>query len=636
MFSKLTLCLSALLASIVLLCCISFVQGRLDKMVKENNLVDAGFIKEGAPPLVSFTTVALGSFRGLIADMLWLRASTLQDQGKYFEMVQLASWITKLQPRFTGATAYLAWNMAYNISVTFTSPEDRYRWISRGIELIRDEALTYNPSDPTLYKELGWIYQHKLGNVMDDANLYYKFQIAKEMMKVFGGADGDWPALAAAPVNEKAFRKTHPESDLVWAALKQAGIPSLKALSDSFRESGRLPDALINALSGKDFPKVFEAYMKASSSADYNESAFIKSVPEAELAIAALKQAGIKSLDELYNYHRGTHKLPEKLSNELSGSMRALDSYLRASWLRESYKLYPEAVLAIDNKYGKLDWRMPESYAIYWAYLGLEHSPKKESVDCDRMISQSLAVIFVAGRMLLPGGETTQANENFLIIPNLAVVDAARDAYVKGFQSSEGVQSFRSAEENFVKEAMVTLYTYGQYKKSKEYYEYLIKKFGEHYKEKGDFDQYVVSLWTEELRDAGYKQGNDIISSLILRSCIFIGYGDFQAAESHLRLAKFAHDYYQRSYKESIERMGLPSFEKMKLAITRNCLETFPPDMAKMLKMQIEEDAIKAGRNPEQALEAILGPKPAPAAPGFPGGSAQGPKTQTPSVFNRK
>src|SRR5690606_13788077 len=53
---------------------------------------------ENAPPVLAFTTKALGGFRGLIANALWIRASELQEEGKYFEMVQLADWITKLQP----------------------------------------------------------------------------------------------------------------------------------------------------------------------------------------------------------------------------------------------------------------------------------------------------------------------------------------------------------------------------------------------------------------------------------------------------------------------------------------------------------------------------------------------------------
>ncbi len=55
---------------------------------------------ENAPPVLAFTTVALGGFRGLIVNALWIRASEMQDEDKFFEMAQLADWITKLEPHF--------------------------------------------------------------------------------------------------------------------------------------------------------------------------------------------------------------------------------------------------------------------------------------------------------------------------------------------------------------------------------------------------------------------------------------------------------------------------------------------------------------------------------------------------------
>src|SRR5438128_12126377 len=67
-----------------------------------------------APPVLAFTTMALGGFRGLISNMLWIRATDLQEQDKFFEAAQLADWITKLEPHFPQVWVHQAWNMAYN------------------------------------------------------------------------------------------------------------------------------------------------------------------------------------------------------------------------------------------------------------------------------------------------------------------------------------------------------------------------------------------------------------------------------------------------------------------------------------------------------------------------------------------
>jgi len=139
---------------------------------------------QNAPPVLAFTTVALGGFRGLIANLLWIRATELQDQDKYFEMVQLADWITKLEPRFPHVWAVQAWNMTYNISIKFKDFEDRWRWVYRGIELLRDYGIQYNPTELMLYKELAWFFLHKLGQDLDDAHFYYKQRWAKIMEEV--------------------------------------------------------------------------------------------------------------------------------------------------------------------------------------------------------------------------------------------------------------------------------------------------------------------------------------------------------------------------------------------------------------------------------------------------------------------
>ncbi|MBR5024103.1 MAG: hypothetical protein IKX48_03480, partial [Victivallales bacterium] len=173
MNTKIKSFLTLIVAIILIGAALSFVQGKMNAIRYTEKLTDTDPL-ENAPPAVAFTSVALGGFRGLVADYLWLRSSKMQEEGNYFEMVQLADWLVKLQPRYTTAHAFLAWNMAYNVSVTFTGFEDRWRWVKRGIELIRDEALEYNPGDPELFRQLGWIYQHKMGQDLDDANRFYK------------------------------------------------------------------------------------------------------------------------------------------------------------------------------------------------------------------------------------------------------------------------------------------------------------------------------------------------------------------------------------------------------------------------------------------------------------------------------
>lgn len=235
--------------------------GRLLELRSEYEL-DAVVYLENAPPVVAFTTTVLGGFRGIIADVLWLRISHLQEKGDYFELVQLADWVAKLEPRNTEIWAFHAWNMAYNVSVMMSEPRDRWRWVHNGIKLLRDEGLVCNPGDAELYRELGWLFQHKIGRDMDVAHQYYKDRWAGEMKGLLGG----------------------PHPDLV-------------NLDDQTRQR-----------------------------------------------------------------------------------------------MIEEYKLVPEIMAEIEDKYGRLDWLRPETHAIYWAYRGLKFATDKNNsrFRCNAMIRQGL------------------------------------------------------------------------------------------------------------------------------------------------------------------------------------------------------------------------------------------------------
>ncbi|MBQ9789636.1 MAG: hypothetical protein IJW31_08590 [Lentisphaeria bacterium] len=231
--------------SVLVLILISTTESRMDKVIKDNHLRYTGSV-QGANSLVSFTTVALGSFRGILADLLWLRANSLQEKGDYYEMVQLARWITDLQPEFSGAAAYLAWNMAYNISVTCSFYDDRWRWVNEGLKLLRDRAIIYNPEDPILYKELGWIFQHKIGNVLDDAQQYYKNQLAYDMMLVVTD-DPDWEGIAAAPATADEFIEKYANTPIA-KALAKANFTDLDLLNVEFRKNSEVPKSIQTAL----------------------------------------------------------------------------------------------------------------------------------------------------------------------------------------------------------------------------------------------------------------------------------------------------------------------------------------------------------------------------------------------------
>ena len=202
---------------------------------------------------------------------------------------------------------------------------------------------------------MAWIYFHKLGNVLDDANIYYKNQLAQQMTNILGSASPDFEALAAAPATEAAFMKRFPSGSPLWKAAAELGCRNYAELYDLFRKPipAALPAGLKNAVS------------------------------EADFAVA--------------------------------------EASLRRRLLKERLGLDPAKMTEIDRKYGKMDWRVPESQAIYWADLGWQKSGERD-IQCLRIVTQAMQAAFRGGRLLTLD---TAEGAYIQVAPILALADAA-------------------------------------------------------------------------------------------------------------------------------------------------------------------------------------------------------------------
>lgn len=378
---------------------------------------------ENAPPLVAFTTVALGGFRGILADILWVRASDLQEKGKYFELVQLADWITKLEPRYAQVWSYHGWNMAYNVSVLFNAPEDRWRWVRHGIELLRDEGLSYNPGDPDVMWQIGWIFQHKIGMDLDDANKFYKESWAREMIQLFDGATPDYAMLAAAPKTAAEF----------------LALPGAKELVQKIEATGFDPYSV--SLLGTNIPPA------------------VGSILDKDPATPRLKL------------------------------------FIRRHGMAEVYKLDPEAMKAVDADFGPLDWRMPQSHAIYWGWRSRQVAKGNDAMKATRMIFQSLAQAFRQGRLFI-----SPTTGQFMPTPNLELVPRVRKAYEDALVAHPNDETVTTAHKNFLREAAEVLYTFHHVKQAQDIFDDLKKRYPDGETAR-DLDYFVFAKLNEDTKE---------------------------------------------------------------------------------------------------------------------------------------
>ena len=406
---------------------------------------------ESMPPAMAFTAVALGGFRGLISNALWIRLNDLQLDEKYFEMVQLSDWITKMQPHFVAVWVHQAWNLSYNISVKFPDPNDRWFWVNRGIELLRDEALRYNPNETLIYRELAWHFQHKMGANLDNAHMTYKREWTRLMTEVFGNRE-------------------HPN----W-------------------------DELLN--------------------------------PQTD------------------------------------------DAKARVKLLREKYKLDPKIMQEVDGKYGPMEWRLPETHAIYWAYLGLKNSKPEQLITLRRVIYQSMQLAAQRGRLIY-----NPVDKYFEFGPNLVAIPMANEGYEEmQIGDPANLDNIKNAHANFLKQAITDLYTHNREADAARWHKYLADKYPNRYTKPGqNVTEFVMERY-KELMDLGKDKVQSAIEGMFARHFYETAIGEDDRAQGYLNLIRQIHrEYAKRVERSERDRVDLPQLPKLR-ELVLNRLINAPP-----------------------------------------------------------
>ena len=558
---------------------------------------------ENAPPSLAFATVAMGAFRGLVVDVLWLRADRLKEQGQFFDAKQLAEWITTLQPRFASVWQFHAWNMAYNISVAIpaSQPDERYRWVKNGYELLRDKGIPLNPKSIGLYHELARIFQHKMGSVSDDVHKYYKLQLVLAMEPLLGPADNQYfNALVHAPTD---FRQvtTDPNIARIMTALKAAD----KAFADDDRFAS-------NYLSLRQNPGRFN--------------------PQA-----------INTIDNF----RGTNAL------------RKLDIFAKAYQLRNTWKLDPALMQRLNQTYGPvdlndpnkhlpLDWRHPNTHAVYWALRGLQVAGKEEfstaEINTDRIVNHSLQTLFRNGKIFvydLPPEKLAQEptyipyragtfvkedtskrpTKEVFLRQDLRMFESVNKSWLTRIDKYTDIGTFGSYESlkighrNFLRNALFSFYQAGHTPQAQKIYNQLRKLYPSD-DVNVPFIIFVKNRLREELRNIGLNNAKEIVQLMLREAYFRYAIHDDDEAFGREKMAEEVHNHYQKAYLDE-NRIDLPDLKLLRyLALIdflndqryplnlrlslRGRIRVERPDLAKQLERQ-EEKLQKQLKEKEQA-----------------------------------
>lgn len=204
--------------------------------MRHNEGITRNMPLDNAPPQYVVAVNLLGGLRCVLIDMLWLRTIKLREEGKFFEMAQLYKWICELEPQIEDIWTHNAWNMAYNISYEMPFAQDRWRWVLRAIELLRDQGLKYNSRSAVIRREIAWIFLHKIGQQWDDMHQFYKKQWAIEMNKLIKSPE-EIKVLAQCP-DLKTVLNNNPRVKSFWDKIKGKEIKSYADFTAKISDPG--------------------------------------------------------------------------------------------------------------------------------------------------------------------------------------------------------------------------------------------------------------------------------------------------------------------------------------------------------------------------------------------------------------
>ncbi len=123
------------------------------------------------PTSVTIKLATLG-MRGVAANILWDKANDYKMKQDWVNRSATLNQITKLQPNFVNVWLNQAWDVSYNTSVQIDDYRERYRWVVKGFDFLK-EGIQYNERQPRLPWELGWMISQKIGR-SDDKKQFRK------------------------------------------------------------------------------------------------------------------------------------------------------------------------------------------------------------------------------------------------------------------------------------------------------------------------------------------------------------------------------------------------------------------------------------------------------------------------------
>lgn len=547
-----------LLLAIILL----YIAGdRLPALTKfrQDKQLNARQTNEGVPPAYALADGLLGGFRGFFISTLWMRAQNMKNDGKYYEMVDIYRIISTMEPNYPNAWANMAWDLSYNVAAEFSNdPEERVYWIFRGIHMLRNQAIRHNPRSARLYFELAWIFYNKAADSIDPAFPLYRKYIAIEVLNV--------------------LRSTGPKQQLQAIVAATAKYPSykdflklesVKALSQELTEAGyKMPEGALQAFIERD-----------------------------------------KKTEKILKNKEKLKLLTEFAALQVNKS------------LRKELNMDPAVMLLLNEKFGNINWLLPQAHSLYWAWLGQDarvaRDPNYKKMRYDRLVYFSLIQLAHHGQGMITQNMTVIGRPDPEILDN--TIKFMKDLLEK-YEGAAGHDGMKAGFMNLLRTSIFNYYFLGDMLKAEQIRQQLIDISGQEEGYGGNLSDFVRSEIPDFIDGLLPDQAMSLLISFCSKAYYSLSLG---ATKKFQEQNSWFESNYIAFYKNWVNRVqesfshkkqfGMPPINELRASIAARILlglEKFPEKRIKsfdaaLKKVQPEiwkqaQDIVKAQKSKNQ------------------------------------
>ncbi len=221
-----------------------------------------------------------------------------------------------------------------------------------------------------------------------------------------------------------------------------------------------------------------------------------------------------------------------------------------------------------DRLYGPLDWRLPETHAIYWAHLGLSRSKAQDKITLRRALYQSMDLACQRGRLrIAPNGQLTLG-------PNLDIIGKTDAAYLEMARDEEAPhlrEAIKKAHRNFLRRTVYDLYIHNRLAEAEKWFQTLRERHPDGVPPQMNLTDYALSRVMGEVADSTQVKMNSLVLALVTQSYLRLVEDQDEEAAAYMQRAQELHEAYNRKIGGG-QRLGITPLDKAKEQVLEGIL----------------------------------------------------------------